>query len=301
MINGLKFDKGDLSGRDPIIKYIKDNYEFAKVTSLAKTVCNRDIMCIQIGCENRPVLFAGGFHGMEWITSLLLLRFALEVCEAIKNSERLCKLNVGPFLERCGLFIVPCVNPDGVEISLHGPPAACNYRDLVYNASNGNTLRWQANAKGVDINHNFDANWRILHSLEKKNGILTASPTRYGGPFPNSEIETCTMVELCCDKKFRHALAFHSQGEEIYWDFGNCTPPCSEFKAKLLAESSGYKLSTPEELATGGGFKDWFISYFKKPAFTIEVGLGRNPLPAEDLPSIYDKLLEMLVIATVMW
>ena len=297
MFDDIYFKSGDYEARNSIINLIKKKYSFAQISVLSKTVCNRDISCIQLGSNTSPVLFAGAFHGMEWLTSLILLKFTIEVCEAIQNSSTISDVDIKKFLSKCGLFIIPCVNPDGVEISLHGPAAAGNFKDLVYNASNGNTTRWQANAKGVDINHNFNANWSKLHELEKKHGILTSSPTRYGGPFPNSEIETCTLVKLCCDINFRHALAFHSQGEEIYWDFNNCQPPCSKCIANVLADSSGYKLNQPEPLATGGGFKDWFISYFYKPAFTIEVGLGRNPLPISELEPIYKKIHKMMVLA----
>lgn len=297
MFNNFKYC--DLACRKSIMSYILNKYSFVEVKTLAKTVCNRDIECIKLGSNRNPVLFAAAFHGMEWLTSLLLLKFVIAVCDSIQNATSMLGIDIGGFLENRGLFVIPCVNPDGVEISLYGPAVAGKYKDLVYNASSGDTSRWQANAKGVDINHNFDANWALLHELEKKNGIVTSSPTRYGGPFPNSEIETSTLVKLCNDMNFRHALAFHSQGEEIYWDFCNCIPPYSEFIANVFQKSSGYKLSKPEELATGGGFKDWFISYFNHPAFTVEIGLGRNPLAIDLLDSIYERLYAMLVIAAV--
>ena len=66
---------------------------------------------------------------------------------------------------------------------------------------------------------------------------------------------------------------------------------------KILSQTSGYKLSSPEGLAVGGGFKDWFIKTFNKPGFTIEIGKGKNPLPISDFDSIYKKLEKMLTIS----
>ena len=91
-----------------------------------------------------------------------------------------------------------------------------------------------------------------------------------------------------------------SQGEEIYWDFGERTPEKSRLMAQVLAASSGYEMSEPEAIATGGGFKDWFISCFCRPAFTIEIGKGENPLPLSDLPGIHRTLEEMLVFSIIM-
>lgn len=70
--------------------------------------------------------------------------------------------------------------------------------------------------------------------------------------------------------------------------------------AQVMASASGYKIAQPEGLASHGGFKDWFISYFGAPAFTIEIGRGRNPLPVEELEPIYARLLEMLLISILL-
>lgn len=67
----------------------------------------------------------------------------------------------------------------------------------------------------------------------------------------------------------------------------------------VLSASSGYKIANPEGLAVGGGFKDWFISAYSRPGFTIEIGKGKNPLPITDLEPIYSKIEEMLLLGFV--
>ena len=57
--------------------------------------------------------------------------------------------------------------------------------------------RWQANARGVDINHNFNAGWAALQLQERAAGIGGPSPRQWGGPAPESEPETRAMTELC--------------------------------------------------------------------------------------------------------
>ena len=58
---------------------------------------------------------------------------------------------------------------------------------------------------------------------------------------------------------------------------------------------TGYIISSPEGLAVGGGFKDWFIEKFQKPGFTIEIGKGENPLPIDEFENIYSALKSTLM------
>lgn len=70
--------------------------------------------------------------------------------------------------------------------------------------------------------------------------------------------------------------------------------------AEIMAATSGYALDVPVKIATGGGFKDWFLKEFNRPAFTVEVGLGKNPLPISDAFKIYENIREMLTISSIM-
>ena len=63
---------------------------------------------------------------------------------------------------------------------------------------------------------------------------------------------------------------------------------------------SGYELSvTPSESAYAG-YKDWFIQAYNKPGYTIEAGIGINPLPLEQFDEIYSDNLGLLVTALEM-
>lgn len=270
-------------------------YPFVKNHIIGKSLLERNIYALDFGYSQNKVLYAAAFHGTEWITSLLLLSFAQNLCQTVENSENLSEINAIDMLKQSGLCIVPCVNPDGVEIALHGASTAGAYAQLVLHASKGDTSNWQANARGVDLNHNFDADWCTLKKMEEAAGITGPAPTRYGGTAPESEPESSAIADFCRCTYFRHAIAFHSQGQEIYYSYGKHTPQKSIIMAQVLADASGYTVSSPEGLASMGGFKDWFIDYFCRPAFTIEVGLGKNPLPIEQINEIYPRLEEMLM------
>lgn len=275
-------------------KRVNENYQFVKCETIGYSHCNREINAYTIGNTDETVLYIGGVHGMEYITSRLIMRHFIRLCENYKNCTKFNGYKVRSFLGNRGLTVVPCLNPDGVSICRIGANSAGELAEFVNRASCGDTAQWQANAVGVDINHNFDADWQNVRKREKETGILSPGPTKFGGDYPESEPETKAVTNLCRTRNIRHAIAFHSQGEEIYYTFGEHTPNRSFKLASLMNMMSNYRLCEPEGTAVGGGFKDWFIEELHRPAFTVEVGIGKNPLPDSDLDSIYERLEEML-------
>lgn len=278
---------------------LKKEYPFLICHSIGKSVCGRDIMAYSLGNYKNIVLFAGAFHAQEWLTGLVLLRFLEKVCKAVKEDKNISGVDISASLFSKGLTIVPCVNPDGVEIVLNGAESAGNLEEFVRNVSGNDFTKWNANANGVDINHNFDAGWEILREMESKAGIFGPSVRQYGGYAPHSEPETQSLVKFCERHPVDHAFAIHSQGEEIYWSYGENTPENSLTMANIFSVCSGYELVENDSLASHGGFKDWFIECFRRSAFTIEIGKGENPLPVEDLDEIYEKAEEMFTLGAI--
>ena len=282
------------------IDYLKSEHADLKVFPIGRSVLGREICALSVGNPMNATLFVGATHGLEWITSLLLLRFCEEVLEGLKTGASVSEIDVRKALRSRSLVVIPCLNPDGVEIALTGREGAGRLADFVEQACGGDYNLWQANANGVDLNHNFDAGWCILKEMEVKSGITAPGPTQYGGPHPHSEPETIAATTFCMTYQPRTLYSMHAQGEEIYYRYGDKTPLRSQLMAQILASSSGYKLSTPEAIASHGGLKDWYIERFRRPGFTIEVGKGKNPLPLEQLERIYPRIQEMLILATLM-
>ena len=201
--------KADGKAREMMIGKMLMDYGFLTRDTIGESRCARPIDMLCVGNRRKQVLFAGAFHGMEWITSLILLKFLDELCFSVMTGQAMCGVKMGVMLNQRGLAVIPCVNPDGVEIQIHGAESAGNYAELVRNA--GETSKWQANAVGVDINHNFSAGWDKLKKLELENGINKPSPTRYGGEFPESEPETRSIASYCRSGNISHAVAFQNR------------------------------------------------------------------------------------------
>lgn len=283
-----------------LINSICERYPFVGKKVIGKSCGGRDIVSLTLGKGEEYVLFAAAFHGSEHITTNILMMFFEDLCLAVSKGLSLAGIDMQKGLFGRGIIVIPCVNPDGAEISIRGKAGAGERAEFISKISKEDYTHYNANLRGVDINHNFNADWESLRKSEIKSGIFGPAPTRFGGERPESEPETAALCDLCRTKRMRHVLALHSQGEVIYWTFGDKKPPKSERMAQIMATSSGYALDVPLGLAVGGGFKDWFISEFNRPGFTVEVGSGRNPLPIENSLNIYKGICEMLSLSAIM-
>lgn len=282
------------------IRSILKKHPCSKSFCIGKSVLGRRISVLSIGKPGCSVLFAGATHGSEWLTGLVLLRFFEEVCSAFEHGEKLCGINLSEAIAKRGLAVIPVLNPDGVEINLRGKSAALSSERYIERLAKGDYSHWNANARGVDINHNFGAGWEILQKDERRKGIYGPAPRQYGGPRAFSEPETRAVCGFCSTFDVRRLYSFHSQGEEIYWYYGPKTPRISRDIAGEFAAACGYRVGHPDGLASHGGLKDWYIEQFGRPGFTVEIGFGENPLPMKDFDAIYEKLKPALAKALVM-
>lgn len=221
-----------------------------------RSVWGRKLLYYRVGNGEKKLFINGAHHGCEYITSKICVDFYPYIKDRTKDWT---------------VFVMPMVNPDGVAVA-QGllPKNTVIYENLRrMNGWNDIYRAWQANANGVDLNHNYDADFKQLEA---------AGPSRCSGRYPESEPETRAVVNLVRKERFDMVICLHSQGEEIYHGFKGRYPKGSIKVAEEMAKISGYKIEEPEDLASFGGMKDWFVDKFGKPGFTLEVGKGVNPL-----------------------
>ena len=281
---------------------IQKRYPHITRKIIGHSILGRPIEMIRLGYGKSSSLFVGAHHGAEAITSLFLMKFIEDILENERTpSHRLIGFDLKQILTHRSILIVPMLNPDGVAIQKNGATAAGILRESVLSMNgNHNFALWQANARGVDLNHNYDAEFQKCKKAERALGILSGGPTRYGGAYPESEPETQALANLTrgISKNLRAVLALHTQGEEIYRDFNGIVPRNADMLAKRFSKVSGYTVAKPPKEASYGGYKDFVIQKFGIPAFTIECGSGKNPLPSTDFYSIYNKILPILLTAS---
>lgn len=262
---------------------LDENY--ARVFSFGKSVQDRELYCAVIGEGENKIFLNGAHHALEWITASLLANWCEDFIEAIKTGGSIGGYDAGELFKKATYYVAPMINPDGVNIVINGlTPDNPQYLSVMQLLDGADASQvWQANINGVDLNHNYDALFYEYKKIAAESGYGQPGPRRYPGEFPFSEPETAAVRQLVLDEEFPFAVAFHSQGEVIYWSFNGFG---FYREARALADASGYTLDTAGGISSYSGFKDWYLEKFNLPAFTVEVGSGTNPLPFEQFEQV---------------
>ena len=286
---GLREELDALCGKYSIFSY----------SYIGQSVLQRPIPIITLGDKNaeKSVLYVSTHHASENICTTVMLSFIKEYLEAYESYRQLFSINLRYLYRMRKIHIVPMLNPDGVEYRLNGisQDNPIKSRVIAYNNGSSDFSKWNANARGVDLNHNYNAGFEEYKQKEKELGIMPCG-SKYSGEGYESENETsalCNFIRFHLDE-LKGAISFHSQGEEIYYTYGDKIPNKSKHLIGIMERMTGYKKSIPEGTATYGGFTDWLIDEFNLPAYTLECGRGENPLPIDNAFSIYSKLRELL-------
>lgn len=264
-------------------------YPFIKRKEAGKSVLENPLHILQIGTSGRKVQINASFHANEWITTPIFMRFLSDYMLALTNGLMIQGISALTIYTGSRLFAIPMVNPDGVNLVLNGPPPEREAELIRLNKGSLDFSGWKANIRGVDLNKQFPANWEF----EKERKPKEPGSRDFPGYTPLSEPETKTMADLARTENYDRLLALHTQGQEIYWGYEGLEPPESEVLARDFSILSGYE--AVRYVDSYAGYKDWFIQDFRKPGFTIELGIGQNPLPLSQFEEIYSHMLGLFV------
>ena len=286
------------------LQEIAGKYPLTRLERVGETDFQRPIWMLTIGKGTRHVLFTAAHHANEWITALVLLKYAEDLAQAIQDEGILFGQRAKEMADAVTIHLIPLVNPDGVDLVTgalsqdSGQYAqtrtlAASYPAIAF--PNG----WKANLTGTDLNLNYPAGWLQAREIKFSQGYTMPGPRDYVGRAPLNQMETQALAALTERLDPELVLAYHSQGKEIYWKFQDIVVPGAEALGKVMARVSGYTLADTPYASSFAGYKDWFIQRFRRPGYTVEVGSGENPLPLGQFPQIYRDNVPLLNIAAL--
>ena len=284
------------------VEELARRYSSIRAEEITRTDFGRPVDVMVMGSGERRVIFSAAHHGNEWITAPVLLKFAEELAEALEKGGRIFGVPAQTLVKASTIYIIPMVNPDGVDLVTGAiRPGMAEYRRAEAFAANYPDIPfpdgWKANLNGVDLNLQYPAGWLRAREIKFSQGFTRPGPRDYVGRAPLSQREVQAVALLTEAVEPDVVVALHTQGEVIYWQYGGIEVPGARKLGEEFARLSGYELAdTPEESAYAG-YKDWFIQRYRRPGYTIEAGLGENPLPLTQFDKIYRDTLGILTTA----
>lgn len=286
------------------IKKLAEKHPFIEVEKLTDTAFGRPVWAMVMGEGDRHVLYTAAHHANEWITATLLLKFAEDVAQAYQTGGEVYGVRAEELLDEAMIHIVPMVDPDGVDLVTGAiAPGTAEYEQAQRIAGEFPQISfpdgWKANLLGVDLNLQYPAGWMIAREIKFSEGFDRPAPRDYVGRAPLDQREPRALADYTEEVDPDLVLAYHTQGQVIYWQFRDYQVPGAKALGQEFARLSGYELADVPYESSFAGYKDWFIQKFRRPGYTIEAGLGENPLPISQFDEIYRDNLPILVTAAM--
>ena len=284
------------------IRGLRARYPFLYADSIGESVLGTPLYLLKLGLGENHVFCNGAHHANEWITSPLLMKYLENYAGAYASDGQVGGIAASELYRRTTLSVVPMVNPDGVNLVTGrlDPASTAYFSALSMNGTAaGFPEDWKANIRGVDLNLQYPAGWETAKKIKYAQGYTKPGPRDFVGPRSLSEPESNAVYRYSRSETFSLSLSYHAQGEVIYWKYRDYAPDGSEEIGTELSRISGYTLELTPDESGYAGYKDWFIQDLNRPGYTIEVGIGKNPLPLEQLPEIYRRNEGMLSYAQI--
>lgn len=238
-----------------------------KTGSIGKSVKGADIPLVMLGRGERKALITAGIHSREYLTIAFTMRCIEDYAAAYySKTGKYGNYDMVKLLDEYTLYIVPMINPDGLDAVTAG-------QKTLYD----NSLKdenYKRNANGVNLNRNFPFEW------EKVTDGSDITGEAYKGKSAGSEPETQALMKLCDEHEFEWLYSMHLYGNNIFWrDSKNGVVPGDEALVNKLNKVCVFSItpSTTTANGYGGGFENWFRQTYNRPGFCVElVPLDQN-------------------------
>lgn len=212
--------------------------------------------------KSKQLLITGGIHAREYVSSQVVLNLLKEYNYDI------------------GCYFLPMLNPDGVRLSMDGIFWIKNkeYREFLLKLNNNkyDFSLWKANAIGVDLNVNFNAEWaksKFIKNYPNGGGYIGERSNSYENKY---------LIDFLENKQFFASLSYHSKGEVVYYGFEKLSKKSlknAKNTAKNIAKLANFK--TIQSKGSAGGLSDYLSYCCNIPSFTIELGSDKFKHPIQ--------------------
>ncbi len=282
-----------------LIHGLQARFPFLEAGRYGRSACGRTLYYLCAGKGRKELFACAGLRANEWLNTAVLLRFTEDYLRAVSARGSIAGEDAAVLFEKTKLYIAPSANPDGLDIATGAEKTGPVFEAALRIAQNYDDERfpadWEANARGVDLELQFPAQWAKRAAAAAGLGFDAPAPRGYAGSAPLIAPEAKALYDMTNAHNFRMALVYGSPGNTVMRKYGDFLPPEGQRIAFTLSEASGYPpdVSDPHTC----GYREWFISQFNRPAYTIKTGGGNMPPSVEEFDAVYAANAPLLIAA----
>ncbi len=215
---------------------------------IGKSVEGRDIMAHSYGNGDKEILFVGGVHGgYSWNTALLAYRL-MDYLEA----------NPTVVPENLKVTVIPLLNPDGFYKIMGTTTADIDLSNIPETPA---TISGRFNAHNVDLNRNFDCNWKADATWQSK--TISAGTSAF------SEPEAAAFRDYVTANTPAAVISWYSAANGVYASGCGSISAATKALVSTYAKASGYPgHDSFEDYSITGDMSDW-LSKMNIPAVGV--------------------------------
>lgn len=246
--------------------------DIASKFSIGKSVQDKDLWALRLtrgvkgaAASAKPgIVFLGTHHAREHLSTEIPLMLAKHLADNRAQPE------IAKLLDTRDIYIIPMVNPDGVEHDISNGTYQMHRKNMAQN-HDGTT--------GVDLNRNYGYGWGARGSSSNPNNDT------YRGPSAFSEPETKAVKAFVeSHKNLKILLSYHTYSELILYPWGGKNDPITDeidgkpaheaylAMSEEMGKMTGY---TPQQASSlylvSGDTCDWAWGQHKIFSFTFEL------------------------------
>lgn len=141
-------------------------FPFLNLQVIGNSILGDNLYVVKLGRGPNHVFYSASYHSNEWITSVVLMKFIEDYANAYVNNSNLLNTSVRSLFNTSSIFIMPMVNPDGVNlVTGFFNPASNIYKSFESISNSFPSVPfpsgWKANFNGVDLK-NFQPICKVL-------------------------------------------------------------------------------------------------------------------------------------------
>ncbi len=270
------------------------------VNILGTTADKRNLYEVIVGNPDadKHLIVLSNLHAREYMT----VQLCMKQIEYYLNyyNKTIGGVKVSSVLDEVAIHFMPSCNPDGTAIAQFGFDAIRNkrLRNNLYKMG-GLTYKWKSNARGVDLNQNWDIDFEV-HG--------TKGSDWYSGKKPHSEAEVKAIIKMLdrveTEGEIVGFLSYHAMGEVIY---GMCAPEAGETMAKTVDDmysvaykQSKYVLCGSTSISCNQS-REYLMYKRGIPGITLEIGSSETPLDISQFAPTWRKNKRLVLLEAALF